>query len=241
MPGLIDSTTGTCLHAFGLGWHGIPVAELLAQRLGMPVSAHNDAKAALRAEVAEGAARGDTDVAILFEDQGIGTAMISGGAMVHGTKGIAGEIGHCHVSGATGLCNCGKTGCLETVSSAPALALAISKLLGDEADALLPRHPRLADFAKLARPDVDELLARAGHEVGIAASWLINVINPKVLILGGGFPDAGDSFLDALRAAVTVDARSAATECVSIRASTIPEGAEVRGAVLAALELAERQ
>lgn len=240
IPGEVDSTNGTCLHAFNFGWHGIPVADLLAQRLGVPVSAHPDAKAALRAEVAEGAARDAMDVALLFEDQGIGMALISGGAMVHGTKGIAGEIGHCHVPGATEECNCGKAGCLETVASAPALALATRKLLGDQADALLPHRPRLADLARLGMPDVDGLLAHAGHEVGIAASWLINLMNPQVLILGGGFPDAGESFLNAFSAAMSAQALSEASECVTVRASSIPEGAEVRGAVLAALELAAR-
>lgn len=240
LPGLIDSTTGTCLHSFLFGWYGVPVADLLARRLGVPVSAHNDAKAAVRAEVAEGAARGATDVALLFEDQGIGAAIIAGGTLLHGTRGVAGEIGHCHVQGATRPCTCGKTGCLETVASAPALALAARKLMGPGADARLPPHPSLADLARLARPDVDDLLARAGHELGIAASWLVNLINPQVLVLGGGLPDAGPSFLDAFGDAVRRQTLSDAAECMTIQPSSIPDGAEVRGAVLAALELAAR-
>ena len=178
MPGQIDST-GTCLHAFARGWSNIPVADLLSERLQVPVSVHNDAKAAVMAEVAEGAASGVSDVALLFEDQGIGTAIISGGNLLHGARGAAGEIGHSYVPGATGRCNCGKTGCLETVCSAPALAVATRKLLGREADATLPRHPGLADLARLGRADVDTLLARAGRELGIATSWLVNVVRPE--------------------------------------------------------------
>jgi predicted NBD/HSP70 family sugar kinase len=240
LPGLIDSTTGTCLHAFRFGWHGIPVADLLAQRLGVPVSVRNDAKAAIMAEAAEGAARSATDVVLVYEDEGIGTAIISGGMLLDGAKGIAGEIGHCHVPGATGQCNCGRTGCLETVSSAPALAAAVRELLGSQAGTLLPPHPALADMARLGRPDVDDLLARAGHEVGLATAWLINVINPQVAILGGGLPQAGQAFLDAFHAAVDAGAVPDAADCVTILASSIPDGAEVRGAVLAALELAAR-
>jgi predicted NBD/HSP70 family sugar kinase len=241
MPGLIDSATGTCLHAFGRGWHGIPVADLLGQRLAVPVSVRNDAKAAVMAEAAEGAAAGASDVALLFEDQGIGTAIISGGTLLHGVRGMAGEIGHSQVPGATRKCDCGKTGCLETVCSAPALAVAARKLLGRQATPMLPRHPGLADLARLGRPEVDALLARAGHELGTAASWLITLINPQLIILGGGLPGAGQSFLDAFGAAVSAQTLSDAADCVSIRASSIPEGAEVRGAVLAALELAARQ
>jgi predicted NBD/HSP70 family sugar kinase len=240
LPGLIDSATGTCLHAFRFGWHGIPVAGLLAQRLGVPVSVRNDAKAAIMAEVAEGAARSATDVVLMYEDEGIGTAIISGGMLLDGAKGIAGEIGHCHVPGATRQCNCGRTGCLETVASAPALAAAVRELLGSQASTLLPPHPALADIAPLGRPDVDRLLARAGHEVGLATAWLINLINPQVVILGGGLPNAGQAFLDAFHAAASAGAVPDAADCVTIRASSIPDGAEVRGAVLAALELAAR-
>jgi predicted NBD/HSP70 family sugar kinase len=239
LPGVIDSN-GILLHTFRFGWYEIPVVDLLAQRLGVPVSAQNDAKAAVRAEVAEGVARGATDVVLLFEDQGIGSAVISGGALVDGARGVAGEIGHCHVPFAFDVCTCGKTGCLETVSSAPALALAARKLLGPEADAILQPHPGLADLARLARPEVDDLLARAGYELGIAASWLVNVVNPQMLILGGSLPDAGQSFLDAFCDAVSGQAVSEAAECLSIQPSSIPEGAALRGAVLAALELAAR-
>jgi predicted NBD/HSP70 family sugar kinase len=240
LPGLIDSTTGTCLHAFRFGWHGVPVADLLAQRFGVPVSVRNDAKAAVMAEVAEGAARSATHVVLMYEDEGIGTAIISGGMLLNGAKGVAGEIGHCHVPVATRQCNCGRTGCLETVSSAPALAAAVRELLGPQATTLLPAHPALADIARLGRPDVDRLLAQAGHEIGLATAWLINLINPQVVILGGGLPNAGQAFLDAFHAAATAGALPDAADCVTIRASSIPDGAEVRGAVLAALELAAR-
>lgn len=240
MPGLIDSATGTCLHAFRFGWHHIPVAGLLSQQLGVPVTVRNDARAAIMAEAAEGAARTATDAVLLYEDEGIGTAIISGDMLLDGARGIAGEIGHCHVPGATRQCNCGMTGCLETVASAPALAAAVREILGSQAGALLPAHPALADLARLGRPDVDGLLARAGHEVGLATSWLINLINPQVLILGGGLPDAGQAYLDAFHAAATARTLPDAADSLTIRTSSIPDGAQVRGAVLAALELAAR-
>lgn len=72
-----------------------------------------------------------------------------------------------------------------------------------------------------------DVLARAGREVALATSWLINVINPQVVILGGGLPDAGQSFLDAFLTAVSAPSLPDAADCVTIRSSSIPEGAEV--------------
>lgn len=238
LPGLIDSTSGVCIEATGLGWRDVPIRALLEEHFGVPVAVSNDAKAAVTAEVAEGAAKGQRDVVLLFEDQGIGSGIVSGGTLIHGLNGVAGEIGHCRVEGATKRCKCGNIGCLETVSSTDALADEVRKILGPSGTKVLPRRPSLADLAALQNRRVNALLERAGRELGVAASWLINLFNPQSLVLGGELPDAGQIFLGAFESAAKAQILASAREHVVISHSAIADGAEVRGAVLAALDLA---
>jgi N-acetylglucosamine repressor len=238
LPGLIDSTSGVCIESTWFGWKDVPIRALLEERFGVPVAVRNDAKAAVIAEVAEGAARDEGDVVLLFEDQGIGSGIISGGTLLHGIKGVAGEIGHCRVAGATKRCKCGNIGCLETVASADALAEEARKAIGSANGRRLPRRARLADLAALGDARVDAVLEHGGWELGIAASLLINLFNPRSLVLGGDLPEAGPAFLGAFEDAVKGQTISSARQDVIVRQSAIPEGAEVRGAVLSALDLA---
>lgn len=238
LPGLIDSKTGVCIESSWLGWRDVPIRQLLVDEFGVPVAVSNDAKAAVTAEVAEGAAQGERDVVLLFEDQGFGSGIISGGSLIHGMNGVAGEIGHCRVAGATKRCKCGNVGCLETVSSADALAQEARKRIGERATKRLPRRPSLSDLAALDDSRVNELLRYGGQELGIAASWLINMFNPQSIVLGGELPDAGSEFLAAFERAMKHQTLASARENVVVRKSAIAEGAEVRGAVLAALDLA---
>src|SRR5579884_104562 len=117
LPGMVDSRLGTCLLAPNLGWRDLSAGPILSQRLEAPVFVHNTAQVCALAEAVEGAADGAQDLVLLYAGTGIGAGVVSGGRLLRGAGGVAGEIGHCRATVGDLPCTCGKTGCLETVAS----------------------------------------------------------------------------------------------------------------------------
>ena len=245
VPGLVDLDTGTCVLAPNLGWRDVPVAEILSTRTGASLFVHNGAQAAAAAEHVEGAGRGARTVALLYAGTGVGAAIVQAGRVFHGSRGLAGEIGHVQVAGATGTCACGKVGCLETVASAPALVRAA------RAAVLAGRSTTMTAFGDgLSALDVyraadggDEvargLLADAGRTLGMAGAWLVNVVNPDVLVIGGGLVGAGEAFVGPLRETILQHSLDGAMRHLSIRTWALGQEAKVRGAVILALQQAD--
>jgi predicted NBD/HSP70 family sugar kinase len=242
VPGLTDFHTGVCLLAPNLGWRDVPVGALLADALGVAVYVHNAGQAAAVAENLEGAGGRVDDLALLYAGTGLSAGVLSGGRVLHGSGGTAGEIGHCRVPGVDEPCNCGKVGCLETVASGPAVSRAVrralaagelSSLTGDE-DA-----PEIAAAARAGDRVAGRAIAEVGERLGLAASWLINAYNPAVLVIGGGLAAIGEPLLGPLRAAIDEYALAPARRGVQLRASVLGPDAELRGAVLLALQHSE--
>lgn len=241
VPGLVDLHRGTCLLAPNLGWRDVPLTEMLQERLGAPVHVHNTAQACAVAETIDGAAKGASEVALIYAGSGVGAGLVSRGELVRGFAGIAGEIGHCRVEGGTARCACGKTGCLETVASAPALlraAAAAGIATGPRHDD--PEHgvEALHAAALAGNRGARDVIAAAGGELGRAAAWLINLCNPEVLIVGGGLAGLGELLLGPFREAALADALPQAATRVSIRPWALGQDAKARGAVLVAREAA---
>lgn len=244
VPGLIDFQDGTCLLAPNLRWRDVKVGPLLSKAVGVPVFVHNTAQAAAVAENMEGAGQGFDNLVFLFAGTGIGVGILSEGRLYHGTSGIAGEVGHCPVGG-TERCNCGKTGCLETVASGPALVKAAKKAMAEGRPSSLAAHgSRLtAEHISAAAAEGDglavELLQAAGKAMGVATAWLVNILNPDRIVVGGGLAAAGEPLLDALRATVKAEALPQAADRLDVVLSTADD-ARVRGSVLLALQQSEQ-
>ena len=211
IPGLIDFGTGVCLLAPNLKWRDVAVGSVLGSALGVPVFVHNTAQAAAVAESIEGAGRGVDNLVFLFAGSGIGAGILSDGRLFHGTAGIAGEVGHCPVGG-TERCNCGKVGCLETVASGTAVAKAARRAVADGAVTTLTSKGNritaedVSDAASEGDALAIEILATAGQAMGVAVSWLINILNPERVVVGGGMASAGELLLEPLRATVKAEA-----------------------------------
>ncbi|MFI5908701.1 ROK family protein [Dactylosporangium sp. NPDC051541] len=235
LPGLTDFHAGVCLLAPNLGWRDVPVRDLLAAALDdAPVYVHNAGQAAAVAENLEGAGERVGDLALLYTGTGLSAGVLSDGRVFHGVGGTAGEIGHNAVPGNTEPCNCGKVGCLETVASGPAIVRAARRAGLDGFDA------RDVTAAARAGDEVARrVIAEVGEHLGLAASWLINAYNPALVVVGGGLAAIGDLLLDPLRAAAAKHALAPALRGVEIRASKLGPDAEVRGAVLLALQHSE--
>lgn len=244
VPGLTDLATGICRLAPNLGWRDVPVRDILQRALNAPVYVHNSAQAAAVAESIEGVARGSEDVVLLYLGSGIGSGLMSGGRLFSGSTGLAGEIGHCPVEGSEEPCPCGRTGCLEAVASGIAIARDAMRAIAagratSLSDQAAPSVESVAAAAGAGDELALELLATAGHHLGVAASWLLNLINPEVLVLAGGMASAGDPLLATLMTATREHVLPQVGERVEIRLSELGADAEVRGAVLLAMQFSE--
>lgn len=245
VPGLTDMSTGVCRLAPALGWIEVPVRGIVQRVLEAPVYVHNTSQAAAVAETVEGAAKGADEVALLYLGSGIGSGLLTGGRLLPGATGLAGEIGHCPVVGSDEPCACGRRGCLEAVASGLALARAAERAVAAGRKTALAQHAgrlTVADIAAAAEQGdavAVQLLSEAGELLGLAATWLLNITNPTVLVLAGGMVAAGDVLLQPLRDAIAAHALPQVDDAVDVRLSLLGPDAEVRGAVLLAMQYSE--
>jgi glucokinase len=211
MAGLIDVRSGTLLSTPNLTWRNVALADGLGARFGLPVTVNNDATAAAWAESRLGASRGRDDSLFVGVGTGIGGGIVAGGRLVRGAHGFAGEIGHIIVEPGGPPCGCGNLGCWEQVASGLAIARAGKRAVTDEPGSLIARlaggDPRRAtgELVTEAAQGGDEaavaILAMVGRRLGEGVAGLVNVLDPEVVVIGGGVGEAGDVLLGPLREA----------------------------------------
>jgi predicted NBD/HSP70 family sugar kinase len=188
MAGLVRRADGMVSRAPNLGWEDVPLGERLAAELDLdvPVLVANEADLAAVAELRRGAARGADDMLLIWGEVGVGGGIIVDGKPITGVAGYAGEIGHMSVNPAGRRCGCGSTGCWETEIGEGALLRRAGRPEdggSDEVDALLA-HAAAGHAGALGA--LDEL----GRWLGIGLANLVNVLNPRVIVLGGLFAQA---------------------------------------------------
>ena len=173
-------------------WDGYPVAERIADALGLPAHLINDARAFGLAELRLGAGRGARSMVGLTLGTGIGGVICIDGHVVQGHDGTAGELGHQTIDPDGPPCGCGNHGCLEAFARADRLAAACGTATAEEA----VERAHAGDEAALAG------LTSVGQYLGIGIANMIAVITPDRVVLGGGMAAAGDLLLDPIRAEV---------------------------------------
>jgi predicted NBD/HSP70 family sugar kinase len=178
VPGIVRVEDGLVRDAPHLGWRDEPFAAPLADRLGLPVRAANDANLGAWAEHLYGSARGVDDLVYLNGGaSGIGGGIVSAGRPFSGADGYAGELGHTFVAGNGIRCHCGAVGCLETEASRAAL-VAVTGTPADDLDALAAA---LAEGA----PEVERVVDRQVTALATALRNAIHTVDPEVVVLGG--------------------------------------------------------
>ncbi|MFE1800985.1 ROK family protein [Streptomyces sp. NPDC059517] len=199
VPGIVDADRGIAAYAANLGWRDVPLRKLLSERLyGAPVALGHDVRTGGLAEGRIGAGRGADRFLFVPLGTGIAGAIGIDGRVEAGAHGFAGEIGHVVVRPGGAPCPCGQHGCLERYASAAAVSEAWAEASGDrDADA--------ADCAKAV--DSGDPRARAVWQdaVDALADGLVTaltLLDPRVLIIGGGLAEAGETLFTPLRAAV---------------------------------------
>lgn len=247
IPSLIDERRGIAVMSTHLPLAGVPFRDLVAERIGLPLFVDNDANAAMLAEWRFGAARGARDAALLTIGTGIGGGLVVGGALQRGSQGAGAELGHMVVWADGPLCNgaCPNRGCLEALVSGTALAR--------EAQRIARERPRsglgqaLAAGREISGPLVTELahdgdsaaiaaLAAIGRWLGVGVANLVNMLNPDVVVIGGGVVAAGELLLEPARAVVAQRALSPSREHVRIVPARFGAESGMLGAATLALD-----
>ena len=197
-PVLDQSLVRGCVN---LGWGDVDVAQQLSRRVGMPVRAATAANLAALGEMWQGGGKGCRNLVLLTVGTGIGGGVICDGHIVAGAAGGGGEVGHLPSSFHTDWqCSCGKYGCLELTASASGIIRAARQF------------PPFSDMEEVTAKDVYDAAAagdenarrvteEAGRALGMAAAIVGCVVNPEVILLGGGVSAAGRALLDPVEAA----------------------------------------
>ena len=240
VPGLVDQETGVCVLAPNLAWRDVRLREALQDELRVPVVVNNITQASAVAEGRAGAARGVRSYVWLYVGSGVGAGIVVDGKLFHGRSGFSGEIGHCPVSDVGPACGCGRRGCLETVASAMALLRAADEAIAAKQTTCLARLGGPLDMAALATAAAQGdavakgILDQGSEHLGRGIAFLLNILNPEMIVVGGPVIDAGEPFLTEVRASV---ARHALLpHGVAIVPSTLGDRAELTGSVLLAME-----
>lgn len=212
--GPVDLTTGTVRRSHHTtGWEGLKLAEILEETSGLPVFLDNDANAGGLGEAWFGAGRGAHSLLYVNVGTGIGGAVILEGRVHHGAHSNAGEIGHVVIAPESEVvCTCGKRGCLECLASGDALGAAARRALEEDLsrESLL-REPPLDQITgrevSAAAHQGDalalEILQQAGRYLGLAAAAACNVIDPEVVVVGGGVSENNPEYLAAAQQALS--------------------------------------
>ncbi len=208
--GLVDRD-GVMRFAPNIAWREYPLRERVARGVGLPTLVDNDANVAAWGEFRFGAGKGSVDMLLVTVGTGIGGGIVTGGRLFRGAHGFAAEIGHVIVEPDGPRCGCGNRGCFEQVASGRAVGR-LGVLAGrDHPEALLVRlaggdperieGPMVTEAAKQGDPVATHVLGEVGRRLGEGIAGLVNVLDPDVVVVGGGVIEAGDLLLEPARRA----------------------------------------
>lgn len=233
-PGVIDPLTGALVGRTPHlpHWDSLPLRERLAARLGADVVVENDANMAALAEHRAGAARGARVSLTITIGTGVGCGIVGECGLVRGAHGGAGEIGHLPLDGRYP-CRCGVPGCVEPECSGSGLVARAREAGLDVNDAAAVFAARAAGDERAARL-IERMTDRLGALIGAA----VQLLDPEVVVIGGGVANAGETLLEPLRAAVRRYALESHARTLRVVPAELGGRAGTVGAGLAAWDLA---
>jgi predicted NBD/HSP70 family sugar kinase len=196
VPGVVEragGAGGVLVHAPSWGWQAVPLMAMLDEQITLPIALDNGAKAMAQAELWFGAGRGVDDLAVLLIGTGIGAGIITQGALYRGATNGAGEWGHTTLALDGRLCRCGSRGCLEAYAGAPGIMVSLRaasprSLLfkdGDDGDDQEGTIMALVAAAVRGDPVAVRVLEDTTHYLGAGIANLINLFNPRRIVVGG--------------------------------------------------------
>lgn len=241
LPGLVDFKKGLVFSLTNIPrWKNVKLKSIMEKKIRIPVFPDNDVKVMALAEMKYGSGRGYKDAVCLTLGTGVGGAIVINGSLYRGASLVAGEIGHVPLNEKGPMCNCGSFGCLEAyvgreyflnkargkLECSPA-GIAMKMAEGN----LFSVTPELLE--KAARKG-DSIAREAWREMGVhignALAGIINLLNPQVIIIGGGIAEAGKILFDSIRSAVGKKSMKIQARAVRIVKAKLGNNAGVIGA-----------
>ena len=240
VAGVLDQPRGYLSASPNLpDWQGVPLKALLEQEMRLPCLLENDANAAALGEVHRGAGQGYSHVLYVTVSTGLGGGIVISGQLYRGSTGMAGEIGHILVEPGGPLCGCGNRGCLEAVASGTAIARYAAEELAKGASPSLAQRaslegegPTAEDVAQAARAGdttAQDIVRRVATYLGQGLAGLVNVLNPQMVIIGGGVSQMGPMLLQPMEETLRARAFSAATKDLLVVPSALGDNAGLLG------------
>ena len=204
VPGAVN-VDGMCYQAVNLGWEKVNVVNELHSKLKLPVKAGNDANVAALGEAWKGGGQGYQNMLLVTLGTGVGGGIINEGKILTGAKGSGGEIGHINlVDNEPEACGCGNHGCFEQYASATgAVRLARRILAATDEDSVLRgmdyECKDIFDAAKKGDKVAKDIADHYGYYLGKGIAITASVINPEIIVIGGGVSKAGEILFDLLK------------------------------------------
>jgi glucokinase len=243
-PGPVDPRTGVVVEPPNLGpsFRDIPLTSVLADALGLPAFLDRDTNVAALGERAFGAARGVDDFIYLTVSTGVGGAIVTGGELLHGPDGLAGELGHMPVSLDGPRCGCGGVGHVESYASGAGLAKLARAVVEQGGSPFLAARAQERGVAQLSAVDVNQgedagdpacvaLMAQARRAVAVGCVGYVNAFNPHRIVIGGSIAEAeGERLLGEVRDAIRTEAFEAVGRHVTIVPAALGGDVSLAGA-----------
>jgi glucokinase-like ROK family protein len=246
MHGIVDCEQGIAIYAPNLYLKNIPLKEVLEREFQVPVLVENDARAMALGESWFGNGKDVDDIICINVGIGIGAGIIMNNKLFRGENGIAGEVGHTIIDLNGPRCTCGNYGCLQTLAAHEGIKHLVRKEIS------LGKRTKILELINGNTNDINgkivheaamqgdavaiQVLETVGRYLGIACTNLINLINPKRILIGGGISKAGDWILQPLKEIVQQRALTEEAKQTDIMQTSLGDMATVVGAVTLVLE-----
>jgi glucokinase len=214
VPGGVNDATGVVDKAPNLKWEKVPLGPTLSSMLGgTKVFLDNDVRVAVLGEHAYGCGRGTQTMVGIFVGTGIGGGVVIDGKMHMGTRGVAGELGHMILDPKGPKCPCGKRGCAEALASRTSMERDVRALIDDGKKSRVLKIMKKGGRVRLTSsviaaalekkdPVMVKVMRRAQHHIGVLVSNVVNLLDPEVVVIGGGIAERlGDQFVGPIREA----------------------------------------
>jgi glucokinase len=249
-PGPIDTMAGVVTAPPNLpGWHDVPLAEVIEKRLSLPAFLENDGNAAAFAEYCFGAGRDCEHMVYVTAGTGIGGGFILNGQPYRGASGAAAEVGHMTLLPNGPLCGCGNRGCLEALASGTAIARearervarGVPTMIAElaEGDLSSISAKLVAEAADKGDIEAQLILDEAIGYFAIGMANLVNLLNPRIIVIGGGLTNMGERLFDPVRRTIDRRAFRTSANAVEVRPAQLGHDVGLLGAAAVAMAIGE--
>ena len=231
---------GISVFAPNIGWKNLPIKKIIEEKFSIPAFIENDAKALINGEYYYGSVKDADSMILLKVSHGIGSGIMFNGRMYRGINGSAGEVGHTTIDVSGPVCSCGNYGCMEALASENALVNIVVKAIKEGQTSLVYDLVKgelsnvIPDMIYQAADAGDELairmLGKVARYLGIGIANLVNIFNPKIVVIGGGIVKARQYIEGIVRQTIWDRSFESCSSVLEIRFSTLATENTMKGA-----------